>query len=211
DPKNEALAGQVATVFKGTTLRGMLLNAYGFWQMGQIMWIGAIVSFAGAALLLILSGAGAVHLRRGPPAAPGVPAVHHPPPAPPRRGGPPDRAPPGGDPPPAAAGGESLFRRDPARKNGLSVRLLPAESPCQSASAGQIARSVRPRRCVMVGMGLMKICVTGSSGRAGRAVVADLVEHGHQVIGVDLVVPGGAGPAEFIRADLTDYGQAVEV
>src|SRR5262245_21292948 len=60
-------------------------------------------------------------------------------------------------------------------------------------------------------MGLLKTCVTGSSGRAGRAVVADLVEHGHQVIGVDLVVPGGAGPAAFIRADLTDYGQAVEV
>ena len=78
DPKNEALAGQVATVFKGTTLRGMLLNAYGFWQMGQIMWIGAIVSFAGAALLLILSGAGAVHLRRVPEAAEVFPKVSHP-------------------------------------------------------------------------------------------------------------------------------------
>ena len=36
-PNNAALAGQVATVFKGTTLRGMLLNAYGWWQMGQII------------------------------------------------------------------------------------------------------------------------------------------------------------------------------
>src|ERR1700690_1608561 len=42
DPKNVALAGEVATVFKGTTLRGMLLNAYGFWEMGQIAWIAAI-------------------------------------------------------------------------------------------------------------------------------------------------------------------------
>lgn len=58
----------------------------------------------------------------------------------------------------------------------------------------------------------MKICVTGSSGRAGRAVVAGLAEHGHGVIGVDLVPPGGDdGPADFLRADLTDYGQAVEV
>jgi hypothetical protein len=69
DPKNTALADQVATVFKGTTLRGMLLNAYGFWQMGQIALIGAIASFAAAALMLILSLAGAWHLRRTPEAA----------------------------------------------------------------------------------------------------------------------------------------------
>ncbi|HUZ51949.1 MAG TPA: hypothetical protein VMU94_05415 [Streptosporangiaceae bacterium] len=54
-PANTKLAGQVATVFTGTTLRGILLNAHGFWQLGQIARIGAIVSFAGAALLLILS------------------------------------------------------------------------------------------------------------------------------------------------------------
>src|SRR5215470_13890330 len=66
-------------------------------------------------------------------------------------------------------------------------------------------------RCVMARMSLMKICVTGSSGRAGRAVVADLAEHGHQVIGTDLLPPASAGPHEFIRADLTDYGQAAEV
>jgi nucleoside-diphosphate-sugar epimerase len=41
--------------------------------------------------------------------------------------------------------------------------------------------------------------------------VADLAEHGHLVVGVDLVPPGGGGPADFLRADLTDYGQAVEV
>jgi hypothetical protein len=65
-PTNTKLADEVATVFKGTTLRGMLLNAYGFWQMGQIVWIGAIVAFAGAALMLILSLLGAWHLRRVP-------------------------------------------------------------------------------------------------------------------------------------------------
>ena len=58
----------------------------------------------------------------------------------------------------------------------------------------------------------MKTCVTGSSGRAGRAVVADLAAHGHEVVGADLVGPSGdGGPAEFVRADLTDYGQAAEV
>ena len=66
NPKNTALATQVATVFKGTTLRGMLLNAYGWWQMGQILLIGAWVAFGAAALLLILSVLGWVHLRRTP-------------------------------------------------------------------------------------------------------------------------------------------------
>ena len=77
DPKNAALADQVATVFKGTTLRGMLLNAYGFWKMGQIAFIGAIAAFAGAALLLILSLFGLWHLRRVPEAAEVLPRVSH--------------------------------------------------------------------------------------------------------------------------------------
>ena len=66
-PKNAALAAQVAAVFKGTTLRGMLLNAYGWWQMGQIILISAIVAFCGAGLFLILSGLGFWHLRRTTP------------------------------------------------------------------------------------------------------------------------------------------------
>ena len=76
-PKNAALAGEVETVFKGTTLRGMLLNAYGFWQMGQLALFGAIASFAGAALLLILSLFGVWHLRRVPETAEVLPKVAH--------------------------------------------------------------------------------------------------------------------------------------
>jgi hypothetical protein len=64
DPTDTKLAGQVQTVFRGETLRGMLLNAYGFWKMGQIMLIAAWAAFAGAALMLILSVLGLVHLRR---------------------------------------------------------------------------------------------------------------------------------------------------
>lgn len=63
-PNNTVLAGQVATVFKGTTLRSMLLNAYAFGKMGTIAGIAAIVAFAGAALLLLLSLLGFAHLRR---------------------------------------------------------------------------------------------------------------------------------------------------
>lgn len=68
-PNNAKLAGQVQTMFRGTTLRGLLLNAYAFWKVGQIALIGAVVSFAGAALMLILSGLGIWHLRRTAPDA----------------------------------------------------------------------------------------------------------------------------------------------
>jgi hypothetical protein len=54
----------VQTVFRGETLRGLLLNAYAFWKMGQIMLIAAVAAFGGAALMLILSGLGFVHSRR---------------------------------------------------------------------------------------------------------------------------------------------------
>jgi hypothetical protein len=45
-PDNTKLAGQVATVFKGETLRSMLLNAYGWWKVSQITYIAAIAAFA---------------------------------------------------------------------------------------------------------------------------------------------------------------------
>jgi hypothetical protein len=63
-PNNAALAGQVATVFKGTTLRSMLLEAYGFGTMATIAWIAAIASYIAAGLMLVLSVFGFVHLRR---------------------------------------------------------------------------------------------------------------------------------------------------
>jgi nucleoside-diphosphate-sugar epimerase len=54
-----------------------------------------------------------------------------------------------------------------------------------------------------------KVVVTGAAGKAGRAVVADLLEHGIDVLGVDRVVPAQRrGP--FLQADLTDLGQAVD-
>ena len=66
NPDDQELAGMVATVFKGETLRGLLLNSYAFWQMGQIALYGAIAAFAGAALMLVLSLLGFAHLRRVP-------------------------------------------------------------------------------------------------------------------------------------------------
>lgn len=55
------------------------------------------------------------------------------------------------------------------------------------------------------------IVVTGSSGKAGRATVADLVEHGYDVLATDLVAPTTNLGADFIAADLTDQGQTIEV
>jgi hypothetical protein len=63
-PKNAALAAQVATVFKGETLRGLLLNAYAFGTMGMIAGIAAIAAFIAAAIMLLLSGLGLMHARR---------------------------------------------------------------------------------------------------------------------------------------------------
>jgi hypothetical protein len=42
DPTNTKLGGEVATIFKGTTLRSMLLNAYGWGQIGQFAGYAAV-------------------------------------------------------------------------------------------------------------------------------------------------------------------------
>ncbi|HLX87569.1 MAG TPA: hypothetical protein VKR22_03770 [Acidimicrobiales bacterium] len=64
DPKNTQLAGTVNTIFKGTTLRGLLLEAYAFWTIGQVALVGAIVAFILAAAMLILTALGVWHFRR---------------------------------------------------------------------------------------------------------------------------------------------------
>lgn len=66
NPKNTAIAGEVATIFKGTTLRGLLLEAYGFGQMGEIAGDAALAAFLLAGLMLALVGFGLLHYRRVP-------------------------------------------------------------------------------------------------------------------------------------------------
>jgi hypothetical protein len=60
----EKKAAIVETVFKGQSLRGMLLNAYAFWELGQIASISALAALVGALLMLLLSIAGLIHIRR---------------------------------------------------------------------------------------------------------------------------------------------------
>lgn len=56
--------------------------------------------------------------------------------------------------------------------------------------------------------------MTGGSGKAGRAVVRDLSERGHDVLNIDLVPSPESyhpeAPIPFLRADVTDFGQALE-
>jgi len=63
-PNNTKLAGLVATVFKGETLRSMLLNAYGWWKVSQITFIGSLIAFGLAGLAFLASLAGLTLGRR---------------------------------------------------------------------------------------------------------------------------------------------------
>lgn len=64
-PKAAAeLQGQADTLFKGETLRAILLNAYGWWTVGQItMWAGIGAVIAGLFLSLFV-GLGFLHARK---------------------------------------------------------------------------------------------------------------------------------------------------
>jgi nucleoside-diphosphate-sugar epimerase len=55
-----------------------------------------------------------------------------------------------------------------------------------------------------------RVCVTGATGKAGRAVAQDLTEHGYEVSATDIATTSDDLEAGAVRADLTDYGQALE-
>jgi nucleoside-diphosphate-sugar epimerase len=57
----------------------------------------------------------------------------------------------------------------------------------------------------------VKICVTGASGKAGRATTRELLAHGYDVVATDVAPPPEDLGVQLLRADLTDYGQTVEV
>jgi nucleoside-diphosphate-sugar epimerase len=57
---------------------------------------------------------------------------------------------------------------------------------------------------------MARVVVTGGSGKVGRACVEDLAGHGYEVVNVD-TVPPAVERCPFVRADLTDFGQTLEV
>jgi nucleoside-diphosphate-sugar epimerase len=56
----------------------------------------------------------------------------------------------------------------------------------------------------------MRVVVTGGSGKLGVAVVQELVDHSYDVVNVDRA-PARDPKCPYTYADLTDYGQVIEV
>jgi hypothetical protein len=63
NPTSTSLKALEQTSFQGTTLRGLLLEAYAFSEIGLVMLWGAIACFVLAALMLVLVGLGFQHAR----------------------------------------------------------------------------------------------------------------------------------------------------
>lgn len=64
NPSDAKLAAQVSTVFRGETLRGMLLNAYAFDTMATVAYYAALGAMAGGVILVILAVLGFYHSDR---------------------------------------------------------------------------------------------------------------------------------------------------
>src|ERR1700716_4133077 len=53
NPTDTKLAGQVATMFKGETLRGTLLNTYGWWTLGTYATLAGVAMVVAAGAVLV--------------------------------------------------------------------------------------------------------------------------------------------------------------
>lgn len=61
NPDDTKLAGTVQTMFRGETLRGLLLNAYAFGTMAFIAGIAAVAAYLAATVMLVLGLLGLRH------------------------------------------------------------------------------------------------------------------------------------------------------
>jgi len=68
--KADAITNQRNTMFKGETLRGLLLSAYAWSTMGTIAGIAAVVAFGAAGVMFVLVILGVVHVARTPRTTP---------------------------------------------------------------------------------------------------------------------------------------------
>ncbi len=58
---------------------------------------------------------------------------------------------------------------------------------------------------------MQKIVVTGAAGRIGRLMIADLLEHGYQTLGVDCVIPAPPISGPFLPANLVEPAAVYDV
>src|SRR5579875_2892903 len=75
DPTNKKLAALAQTSFQGTTLRGLLLEAYAFSTFGTIAFWAGVSAFCLAFIMAVLVGFGFWHARRTPPEAELLPSA----------------------------------------------------------------------------------------------------------------------------------------
>lgn len=66
NPDDQELAGKVQTLFRGETLRGLLLTSYAFWTLGEKADQTALILVIGAGVMLALSVLGFWHAGRTP-------------------------------------------------------------------------------------------------------------------------------------------------
>jgi hypothetical protein len=69
NPSDQQLAGQVQTLFRGETLRGLLLNAYAFDTMAAVALVAGWICGVAGVVLFVLAVLGVRHARRALPAA----------------------------------------------------------------------------------------------------------------------------------------------
>lgn len=58
---------------------------------------------------------------------------------------------------------------------------------------------------------ITRVTVTGASGKAGFAIANYLADAGYEVLATDVAPPRAGLKSRFLRADLTQFGEAVEV
>ena len=165
-PDNAKLAAQVATVFKGETLRGLLLNAYAFGTMGMIAGIAAIAAFIAGAVMLVLSGLGLMHARRTSPATEIL-------------SGPPARTPAPGTSPAHANGGSPATPTSPPHP--APPVPVPHDNSRRDTPAGRMPPScpdARPRRQHRPGRGRHARCTPARARRDCAARVAAAAPNG---------------------------------
>jgi hypothetical protein len=69
NPDDQAMQAKVQTLFRGETLRAILLNAYGWWFVAQVVKWAGIALLALGVIMLVLTVLGFLHLRRTPESA----------------------------------------------------------------------------------------------------------------------------------------------